>query len=58
MLAKMFPRTVEASFHRGDTGIESFGDFRVAPAFLDEREQRAVLRAELRERMPQRIQLL
>ena len=58
MLAKMFARTVEASFHRGDTSGECFGDLGVAAAFLHEREQRTILRAELREGMAQRIQLL
>ena len=58
MLAKVFARAVEASFHRGDTGSENFGDFGVAASFLDEREQRAVLRTELRERVTQGIQFL
>jgi len=58
MLAKMFARAVEASFHCGDTGLESFGDFGVAAAFLHEGEERAVLRAELRERMAEGVELL
>jgi hypothetical protein len=58
MLAEMFARTVEASFHRGDTGGKNFGDFGVTAALLDQREQRAVLRAKLRERMTQRIEFL
>ncbi len=58
MLAKMFARAVEASFHRGDTGIESFGNFRVAATFLHEGEERAILRAELGERVAERIELL
>jgi hypothetical protein len=58
MLAKVLARAVEASFHRGDTGVESFSDLRVAAAFLHQREQRAILGAELRERMTQRIELL
>ena len=45
MLAKMFTRTVEASFHRGDTRGESFSNFSVAAPFLHEREERAILRA-------------
>ena len=57
MLAKMLSRAVEASFHRGDTRGESFGNFSVAAPFLHEREQRAILRAQLRERVPQRIEL-
>ena len=57
MLAKVFARAVEASFHRGNTGIESFGNFRMTTSFLDERKQRAVLRPQLSERMPQRIEL-
>ena len=58
MLAKVFTRTVEASFHRGDTGAESLGNFGVAAALLDEREQRAVLGSELREGVAQRVELL
>ena len=58
MLAKVFTRTVEASFHRGDTRIENLGDFRMAAAFLHEGEERAVLRPQLRQRMPERVQLL
>jgi hypothetical protein len=57
MLAKVFPRTVEASFHRGDAGVESFGNFGMAPAFLNQREQRAILRPQLRERMTQGVEL-
>jgi len=54
----MFARTVEASFHRGDAGFENFGDLRMAAALLDEGQQGPVLRTELGEGMPQRIQLL
>ena len=57
MLAKVFARAVEASFHRGNTGIKSFGNFRMTTPFLDECKQRAVLRPQLSERMPQRIEL-
>ena len=58
MLAKVFARTVEASFHRGDTGLESFGDFGVTAAFLHESEERAILRAELGERVAESIEFL
>lgn len=58
MLTKVFARAVEASFHGGDAGGESLGDFRVAPALLHEGEQRAVLGAELGEGMAQRVELL
>ena len=58
MLAKVFTRTVQASFHRGDTGGENLGDFGVTAALLDQREQRAILRAELRESVTQRVELL
>jgi hypothetical protein len=49
---------VEASFHRGDTGIESFGDLGVAAPLLDEGEQCAILRTKLGERVAQGIELL
>lgn len=58
MLAKMFSRAVEASFHRGDTCVESFGDLRMAAALLDQRQQGAILRPELRQRVAQCIELL
>ena len=57
MLAKVLARAVEASFHRGNTGIENFGNLGMATPFLDERKQRAVLRPQLRQRMPQRVEL-
>ena len=58
MLAKVFARTVKASFHRGDAGVENLGDFRMTPALLDQRQQGPILRAKLRQRMPQGVQLL
>ena len=58
MLAKVFARAVEASFHRGHTRIENLGNFSVTPTFLDQREQRTILRSQLRERVPERIELL
>jgi hypothetical protein len=58
MLAKVLSRAVQASFHRGNTRGKNFGDLRVAAAFLDESEQRAILWAKLGERVPQRIELL
>ncbi len=58
MFAEVFPGTVQPGFHGRDTGGQNFGDFCVAPAFLDQREQRAILRAELGERMPEGIKFL
>lgn len=58
MLAKMLTRTVKASFHRCDTRIENFSDFRMTAALLDQSQQRTILGAELRERVPKGIQLL
>jgi hypothetical protein len=58
VLAEMFTGAMEASFHRSNAGIESFGNLRVAATFLDQRQQRAILRPELGERMTQRIELL
>ena len=58
MLPEMFARTVKASFHRGDTGFESLGNLGMAPAFLDQRQQGANLRPQLRERVAERIELL
>ena len=58
MLAKMLARAVEASFHRNDTGLESFGDFGVAAALLHEGEERAVQRPELGERMAEGVEFL
>jgi hypothetical protein len=58
MLAKVLARAVKASFHRGDTGVESFSDFGVTAAFLHQREERTILRPQLRESVTQRIELL
>ena len=58
MFAKVFAGTMKASLHRGDTGLESLGNFRVAAPFLDESQQGAVLRSELRQRMAQRVEFL
>jgi hypothetical protein len=58
MLAKMFTRTVQASFHRGNTSRESFGDFGVTTPLLHKGQQGPVLGAELRERVPESIQFL
>ncbi len=49
---------MEAGFDRRDTGGKSFGNFGMAPALLHEREQGAVLRAQLGQGVPQRIELL
>jgi len=58
MVAKVFARAVEASFHGSDAGFEGLGDLGVAPPLLDEREEGAVLRAELGEGVAERIELL
>ena len=58
MFAKMFARPMEASFHCGHAGLERLGDFGVTAAFLDEREERAILRAKLGERVTQRVEFL
>ena len=58
MLAKMFTRAMEASFHRGYTGTESFGNLGMTATFLDECKQGAILRPELGQRVAQRIELL
>jgi hypothetical protein len=47
MFAKMFARTVKASFHRGDTGGKYVGNLGMTAALLHEREEGAILRAEL-----------
>jgi hypothetical protein len=58
VFAKVFARAVEASFHCGNAGIEGLGNFGVTAAFLHEGEERAVLRAELGERVAEGIELL
>jgi hypothetical protein len=58
MLAKVFTCAVEASFHRGNTGIESLGNLGVAAAFLDERKEGAILRPQLRQSVTQGIEFL
>ena len=58
MLAKMFTRTVEASFHRGNTRREDIGNLGMASAFLDQRKQRAVLGPQLGQGVAQGVELL
>ncbi len=58
MLAKVLTRTVEASFHRGDTGGEDFGDLRMAAAFLNQGQERPVLRTNLGQRVAQGVKFL
>jgi hypothetical protein len=58
MLAKMFPRTVEASFHRGDTGFESLGNFGMTAPLLDQRQERTILRPQLGQSMAKRVEFL
>jgi hypothetical protein len=56
MLAQVFARAVEASFHRGNTGVESLSDLRMTASFLDECKQSSILRPQLPERVTQRIE--
>ena len=58
MFAKVFARAMKASLHCGNAGIEGLGNFGVAAAFLHEGEERAVLRAELGERVAEGIEFL
>lgn len=58
VFAKMFPRAVEASFHRRDASVESFRYFGMAAAFLNQCEQSSILRPQLSQRVPQRVELL
>ena len=57
MPAKVFARAVEASFHRGDTGVESLGNLGMTAPFLHERKEGPILRPQLSQRVPQRIEL-
>ena len=58
MFAKVFTGAVEASFHRRDARRERLRDFRVTAAFLHEREEGAILRTKLLQRVPQRVKFL
>jgi hypothetical protein len=58
MLAKVFARAVEASFHCRDAGGKNFRDLRMTATLLDQCEERAILRAELRERVAQGVEFL
>src|SRR3954466_5714022 len=58
MLAEMFARTVKASLLCSNASGKSFGDLGMTTPFLNQSEQCPVLRAELRERVPQRIEFL
>jgi len=58
MLTKVFAGAVQAGFHGGDAGIECLGDLGVTAAFLHEREEGAVLRTQLRERVAEGIEFL
>jgi hypothetical protein len=58
MFAKVFTSAMKASLHRGDSGIEGLGDFRVTAALLHQSEQSPVLGPELLKRMPERIEFL
>ena len=49
---------METSFHRGNTGAESLGDFGVAATLLDKCQQRAILGAQLRQSMTERVEFL
>ena len=58
MFAKVFPRAMEASLHRGHARVESFSDLGVTPALLHQREQRPILWPQLAERVTQGIEFL
>lgn len=58
MFPKMFSCPMQTSFHGGNTGGKNFGNLGVTPAFLDEREKRAILGPQLREGMAQGIEFL
>jgi hypothetical protein len=58
VFAKVLARPVKASFHRRDAGGQDLGNFGMAPTLLDEGEQRAVLGAQLGERMAQGVKFL
>ena len=58
MLTKVFAGAVQAGFHGGNARIECLGDLGVTPAFLHEREEGAVLRTKLRERVAEGIEFL
>lgn len=58
MFAKVFAGTMKASLHRGHGRIQSFSNFSMAAAFLHERQERAVLRPKLSERVAQGVQFL
>jgi hypothetical protein len=58
MLAKVFARAVKASFHCGDTGGKYVSNLGMAAALLDQRQQGAVLRAELGQRVAESVEFL
>ena len=58
VLTKMLPRAVQASLHRGHAGGEDRGDLGMAAPFLHEGEQRAILRPQVLEGVPQRVEFL
>jgi hypothetical protein len=58
MFAKVLTRPVEASLHRSDASRKNFGNFGMAPAFLDQSKQRAILRAKLGEGVTESIKFL
>jgi len=58
MLAKVFTRTVKASFHCGDTSGKYVSNLGMAAAFLHQRQQGAVLGPELGQRVAEGVELL
>ena len=58
MLAKVLARTMEASLHRGNAGLERFGDFRMTTAFLHQSKKSAVLGTKLGQGMAQGVEFL
>ncbi len=58
MFAKMFARTVEASLHRGNAGLEGLRNLGMTTTFLHQGKQGTILGSELRQRVPQGVQFL
>jgi hypothetical protein len=56
MFSEVFPGAVKPGFYRRDAGAERDRDLGVAAAFLHQCEQGTVLRPELGERVPQRVE--
>ena len=57
MFSKVFSGAVEPGLYRRDAGAKRDRDLGMAAAFLHQCEQSTVLRPELGERVPQRVEL-